>query len=426
MNKRHLFIGLMLVVVAVAVLAVACGGSSAPASTTTSVTYPVGSSSGEIKVGHIYDATGAEAVVGGLFKQAIEYVFHNQTVGGRSVKLYEADSKSTTEGAVEAARELVEQDHVDVLLGPTQTGQKAAVATYAAEKNIPVVLYNVTPPGDMTSNPWVLGCGGLNTQYGNVIADYMYKDLGYRSMSTLGPDDSSGHEFFDPVTNYFAALGGTVVQQQWAPGQTADWSPYLTNVQKADVLCAWVGGSGIPLLTAYYDTGTYKKIPIVGAFHGGFFDPWIPRNMFKAGSVAAAKALIGDMTVSAWNPDSTSPENTAYVAGFNKFGAWQAQDGGPASAVEAGQMVLKGLESVASNLSGPSLRDAILKVDMVGPMGRIFFAPGDNIATLPFYIIKIALQTDSEHPGLQGDFYEWHLVKTYDAVPPAGLTATKK
>lgn len=425
MKKMLAVAAVAVLVISLGLVAVACSGAGTPASSTTSVTYPVGSSTGEIKVGHIYDATGAEAVVGGLFKQAIEYAFSNQTVGGRPVKLYEADSKSTSEGAIEAARELVEQDHVDVLLGPTQTGQKAAVATYAAEKSIPLVLYNPTPPGDTASNPWVIGCGGLNTQYGNVIADYMYNDLGYKSMSTLGPDDSSGHEFFDPVTDYFKALGGTVVQQQWASGQTADWSPYLTNVQTADVLCAWVGGSGIPLLTSYYDTGTYKKIPIVGAFHGGFFDPWIPRNMFKAGSVDAARALIGDVSVSAWNPDSTSPENTAYMAGFNKFGAWQAQDGGPANCVEAAQVVLKGLESVATNLSGASLRDAILKVDMVGPMGRIYFAPGDNIATLPFYIIKIALIPDSEHPTLKGDFYEWHLVKTYDAVPPTGLAATK-
>ncbi len=83
-----------------------------------------------------------------LFKQAIEYAFANATVARSGpIELVEADSKSTTEGAVEAARKLVEQDKVDVIMGPTQIGQKNAVATYCAEKQIPMVLYNPTPPG---------------------------------------------------------------------------------------------------------------------------------------------------------------------------------------------------------------------------------------------------------------------------------------
>lgn len=424
MKKRYLLIGLLALVLAVALVAVACEGGDEATTTseevTTTVAYPEGTSTGPIKVGHIYDETGNEAIVGSLFKQAIQYVFTDASVAGRPIELIEADAKSTVEGAVEAARKLVEQDQVDVIFGPTQIGQKNAVATYAAEKQVPMVLYNPTPPGALEDNEWVIGCGGLTPQEGTVIADYMYTDLGYRTISTLGPEDSSGHAFFQPIVDHFAALGGEVVQQQWAVGQTDDWSAYLTTVEDADALCAWVGGSGIPLLTSYYDTGVYNNIPLVGAFHGGFLDPWVPRNIGEANK-DAARALVGIKTVMAWNPDSTSQVNLDYVAGFKTAGAWAAEDGGPSGPAQAGMVFLKALESCATNLSNLSLRDAILAVDMEGPEGRVFFAPGDNVATKPMYIVEVALQDPASHPDDPRDLFELDLVKTYDAVPPHGL-----
>ena len=84
-------------------------------------------------------------------------------------------------------------------------------------------------------------------------------------------------------------------------------------------------------------------------------------------------------------------------------------------------MLLKALESCATNLSNQSLRDAILAVDMVGPEGHVFFAPGDNIATKPMYIVEVALQDPASHPDDTRDLFEYNLVKTYDDVAPHGL-----
>ncbi len=155
----------------------------------------------------------------------------------------------------------------------------------------------------------MLGVGGLTAGYGTAIADYMYNDLGYRTISTLGPEDSSGHAFFHPLIDYFTALGGEVVQQQWAVGQTDDWSAYLTTVEDADALVAWVGGSGIPLLTAYYDTGVINKTPLVGRL-----PRWLPGSVGpeerRRGQRAAGEALVGIKTVMAWNPENTSAVNT--------------------------------------------------------------------------------------------------------------------
>jgi len=93
-----------------------------------------------------------------LFKQAAQYVLSDASSPAAD-RTDRSGWQVHHRGAVEAARKLVEQDEVDVVLGPTQIGQKNAVATYCAEKQVPMVLYNPTPPGALEDNEWVLGVG---------------------------------------------------------------------------------------------------------------------------------------------------------------------------------------------------------------------------------------------------------------------------
>ena len=85
-------------------------------------------------------------------------------------------------------------------------------------------------------------------------------------------------------------------------------------------------------------------------------------------------------------------------------------------------MLLKALETCGDNLSNLSLRDAILALDMEGPEGHVFFAPGDNVATKPMYIVEVALDEEATAADDRGrNIFKYVLVKTYDDVPPHGL-----
>ena len=191
------------------------------------------------------------------------------------------------------------------------------------------------------------------------------------------------------------------MQQQWAVGQTDDWSAYLTTVDGTPTpsVLGWVAPA-YPLLTAYYDTGLYKDIPLVGAFHGGFLDPWVPKNMASGNSGMLPRTPLGIKTVMAWNPENTDPVNTGlHRRASTHYGPWKAEDAGPTGAVQAGMMLLKPHWRTARPTCPTStLRDAFLAVDIVGPEGRVFFAPGDNVATKPMYIVEVAEQDPASHP----------------------------
>jgi ABC-type branched-subunit amino acid transport system substrate-binding protein len=431
MKKRHLLAGLLVLLLVVALTAVACGGAdettttagaptdttavstdttAAPTETTVASTEP-------IKVGHIVDITGFEANVGAQFKAALDYAFTNVEVAGRPVELITEDSKSEVASAVDAAKKLVEQDGVVAIFGPTQIGQKSAVAEYCKTAGVPLILYNPTPLPAIADNKWVIASGGTVAQAPTVIADYMYNELGYRSIVTLGAEDSGGHAFLDPLTTYFTALGGTVAQQQWT-ASTEDYTPYLTTLEDADALVAWQGGSaGIALLSQYLELGIDKKMPLVATYHGGFTDPWVINTIAKSNPEGVA-GLIGIPAPMAWDPNSQTPVNQAFISGITPLLPYGPPgDDGYACPVQAAQLFMVAAEATAANLTPATLRDALLAADITGPEGREFFAPGDQAATKDFYVVKVQ---KLEIPNV-GTVYNYATAKTYEAVPPAGL-----
>lgn len=410
--RKQLFVALVLVLVA-SVLAVACG--STPATTTTIPTGP-------IKVGHIADLTGFEAQVGQYFDQGLKYAFNsiNNQVAGRQIQLITEDSKSTTQGALDAVTKLVESDHVDIILGPTQEGQKGAVADYCKTAGIPAVFYNPTTPDLLASdNSWIVASGGSTAQVPSCMADYAYNTLNYRKVVTVTSDEDGARAFMTPFTDEFKALGGTILDQKWTALDATDVAPYLTDLKNsnADAVVAWEAGSmAISFMTAYHQLGLDKKIPLMANYHGGFIDPWCP--LAVAGSGASPAAFNGVVGPFVYSYDSQSPEWLAYMNGMaaaNKGS--KPKDGASNCTVQAATMLLAALQATGGNTDPKVLRDALLATNVTGPQGPQFFAKGDKAATLDVYIMKVTQGADVWH---------WNLttVKTYTNVPPAGFTGT--
>ena len=161
-----------------------CGGGS----TTTAQTGP-------IKIGHIFNITGPRAIVGGLCKVGMTYGIGtaNNQVEGRQIQVIEGDAGGDPATAVDVARKMVEQDKVVAIFGPTEIGQKNAVAGYCKQVGIPIILYNPSPSDILKNNKWLVAVGGTTDQTPSCMADYLFNHLGYKTITTITDDDSAGH-----------------------------------------------------------------------------------------------------------------------------------------------------------------------------------------------------------------------------------------
>ena len=364
-----------------------------------------------IKIGHIVDLSGPEANVGKLVQPSLDFAFEaiGYQIAGRKVEIITGDAQSQPNTAVDVARKMVENDKVVAIFGPTQAGEKMAVAGYMNKVGIPLILYNPTPMGLYASGQikWVVAAGGSERQNPTCMADYIFNQLKYKTINTITMDNTGGRMFLAPLTELFTKLGGQVVQQQWAPLPCPDFSPYLTTLKPADALVAFEPGSdALKFWGQYRQLGINKKMPVVASFHP-ITDPWIPRAL----PPEDAAMVVGVPAPGMYSPDSTDPVNQEFVKAFTaKFGRPPA-DAGSSCSYQGAIVFIEAVKALAGDTTPDKLLQAMLGAKVTGPEGPLSFPEGSMTATRNVYITKV-----KQIPN--GFAYE--TTYTYKDVPPTG------
>lgn len=405
--KKFMAVPAILVLSAVAVFAASLGSfstSRAAASTTKAQV---------IKIGHIVDLTGNEAQVGTLFKQALNAANKQWgTVAGKKIQVITVDAQGTPAGAVNAARKLVETNHVAAIIGPTQVGEKVAVVSYIKQAKIPLILYNPTPPAQYQSNKWVVALGGSSNEMPTAMGSYVVTALHWKTLDLMTHNDTGDREFSDPLLAYVVKHGGgKVVQKTYVPEPTPDFSTYMTALKPADGLIAWLAGSdAIGFWNAYAQTGVYHNIKVAADFTGGFLDAFIVNNL----QPAVQSAVNGTPGPSEYDPASTSPQNQLFVKTMTKVFGYPPDQ--TASASWQGYMLfVAALKQTKGNTSPATLLKALTTASYTGPEGKITWSNGSHAASRTIYILKCV-----PIPGVP-NMMHYVKVATYSSVPPAGL-----
>ncbi|MGN0968869.1 MAG: ABC transporter substrate-binding protein [Oscillospiraceae bacterium] len=376
---------------------------------------------GPIKIGHICDLTGTDALTGKQASEAMDYA--KEYIGkicGREIEIIHKDSQSSASAAADAARALIEEDEVDVIFGPTMIGHKMAVANVVKNYEVPAVFYNPTPTvPDIMNNEWVVGAAGSNPQMPTVMADYVYNELGYRKVVTLTKDDAGGTSYMNPFTENFEAMGGEVLVQRWVSNEATDYSSDLIALADsgADCLVAWTSGSAaIQLWQEWYNMGLNKTLPMVAVFHGAFTDSFIcdALSNVNADLVEEMQGTVAPMT---WAYNAGDPEIDDFVAAFREAhdGAYPIGNNLAGATVQNMLLLKAAAEALEGDISDKeALRDALLAADVTGPEGRTVFENGSNMANKDIYVVEIAKLDDGT--------YNYSFVKKYENVPVGGLT----
>jgi branched-chain amino acid transport system substrate-binding protein len=442
--KKLLILTTIVLLVAVGVLAAACGSATttttaAPATTTAPpttaapstettaapstdttaapTTTSVAFNTDPIKVGHIVNLTGPEAMIGAGQQKAFDAAIAAMggKINGKPIEVVTGDAQGQASSAVDVARKMVENDKVAAIIGPTEIGQKMAVADYLKGAGIPQIIYNPSPPNIFQGNQWAVGSGGTVAMNPSCMADYLYKTMGIKTIDTLTEDNSAGKAFMDPLTTTFTALGGTVVQQQWVSEEITDFSSYLTALKDADALIAWEPGSaGIALFTQWYQLGIYKKMPIHAAFHGGFTDSFIINAL--APEVAAAVAAGGTSAPMMYDPSSQDPVNQAFIQQLTQVLGFPPGDDGFSGPYQSALLLAEAVKATNGDTTPAALIKAIFASKFTGPEGVESFAAGSQSALKNVSIVQVV-----PIPHADPVQYMYKTLYTYENVPAGGL-----
>ncbi|UIF88808.1 ABC transporter substrate-binding protein [Cupriavidus sp. UYPR2.512] len=228
-------------------------------------------SNDKIKVGFITDMSSLYSDIdgkGGLdaVKMAIEV--HGGKVLGKPIELISADHQNKADIAASKAREWMDQEGVDLLLGGTNSGTALAMNKIALEKKR--VYFNVGAGTARLTNeecsPYTVHYAYDTVALAKGTGSAVVKQGG-KSWFFLTADYAFGHSLENDTTAVVKANGGTVAGQVRHPLSASDFSSFLLQAQasKAQILgLANAGGDTINSIKAAKEFGITKNMKIAG------------------------------------------------------------------------------------------------------------------------------------------------------------------
>ena len=222
-----------------------------------------------IKMGGLATLEGAFTVLGqdGLRGMQLALKEVNYTVAGKKVEVVQASSDASPESAVKAARKLVEQDGVQVLIGPLSGSEGIAVKDYAKTQPKVTFLNGSSAAQDTTlfepaENFFRFNTDG--TQWMAGLGEYIYKVKGYRKVAIVAEDYSFPYSQVEGFMLPFCKLGGHVPSKAWVPIGNKDFSSVIAALpDDVDAIMVVLGGAAaINFLTQYQQGG--GSLPLIG------------------------------------------------------------------------------------------------------------------------------------------------------------------
>ncbi len=235
-------------------------------------------------------------------------------VSGRPIELLVEDYEGKPDVGLTKARKLVERDGVHMLKGIVSSAVGLAVAGYAKEKKVPVIVSadfgvsSLTMPGPLL-NPYIFRWSQSGTGPGQAAADWAYKVAGWRKVVTIGSDYVGGLEVNGSFARVFCSLGGRVVQELWPPLGTPDFAPYITQIDRsADAVIVFAAGAdGLRFGRQYPEYGV--TLPLMDLY---------AQITDEANLAQFGDASLGWYSAIHYTALIETPENKRFVAAWEK------------------------------------------------------------------------------------------------------------
>jgi branched-chain amino acid transport system substrate-binding protein len=223
---------------------------------------------GPIRIGSITTLEGPFATGGQDAYRAMEMAFEaiDYEIGGREIEWIRESSNATPEVALARARKLIEQDDVDIIIGPLSGAEGIALRDYSRTLEGKTIVNGSSGAADTTlrdpsSNFFRFNTEG--TQWMAGLGTYAYEEMGSRHVALVAADYAFPYAQVFGFMHEYCELGGEVTKL-WSPLNTTDFSSIIAQFPSdVDAVALIQGGTdALAFLTQYAEVG--GDLPIIG------------------------------------------------------------------------------------------------------------------------------------------------------------------
>jgi len=294
-------------------------------------------------------------------------------VAGRKIEIVKASSDAKPDVAVNATRKLVEQDKVDIMVGPLSGGEGIAVKEYSkTQPNITFINGSSGAQATTLVNPspnffrfntegaqWMVGLGKAAL------------DKGYKRVMVIAEDYAFPYSQVQGFMSEYCRLGGKVPVKAWVPLGGKDYASVIARIPKdVDALVVVLGGAdAVNFLNQYEAAGGDK--PMVGG------SITVSQDILNYKG-KRRDSLVGTIAGSPIADSYDAPEFKKFVTDYQK--AYPVSSGAyPSPSLFAlvyyinMKAALDGLDAVKGDLSDgqKKYREALSKMTLKTPVGDV-------------------------------------------------------
>jgi branched-chain amino acid transport system substrate-binding protein len=208
--------------------------------------FTYGSAAADLTVGFVTSLSGPGASIGIPYEKGILAAqAYAGKVGDTNIKLIRLDDASDPSAATRNARKLVQEDHVDVLMGTSGLPGTIAMAVVAAETKTPMLSLVPAPAPQNPNGQWLISIPQPVPLMVAAVVERMKKDNVKRA-AYIGFSDSWGDLVYDGVMkNAPGNAIDVVTNERYARADTSVTGQTL-KIIAAHPDAVITGGSGTP------------------------------------------------------------------------------------------------------------------------------------------------------------------------------------
>ena len=247
----------------------------------------------DVKIGVVTSSTGPIALVGIPQKNSVALM--PKKVGDQNITYISLDDSSDPTASVKAFKKLIDEEHVDAIIGPSGSPNAMGVIQFAAESGTPMLA----PTGSaavvlpMTEQKkWVFKTTQNDDLIAQALVEHMVK-TGVKTLGLIGTADPYGENWGKVMTALAEKNGIKIVANERFQRQdtsTTGQSLKILMAKPDAVLVAAPGSSAVLPQTTLFDQG-YKGQ--VYQTHGAALPPFLQLGGRKVeGTILAASLML--------------------------------------------------------------------------------------------------------------------------------------
>lgn len=340
--------------------------------------------SADITVGFVTSLSGNGSSLGIPYARGMAAALaYKSEIGGEKLTIIQLDDTSDPSAASRDARKLIEENHVDVLIGSATAPATIAMAQVATELKVPMIALSPVPIAGTTPEQWMVAVPQPASLLVKVVADRMKRDH-MEKVAYIGFSDAWGDLVYAGAKAAEAEGGLTILTNERYTRSDSSVTGQALKIMATHPQAILIGGSG-----------TQGALPLLNlaplGFHGSAYGPasLVNQDFIRVGgkAVEGIQVSTGPVIVAEQLPDDHYARkiSLAFREAYLKANGAPTSDGFSAYSFD-GWLILLTAAKQALQVAKPgtpefhaALDDAIFKIhELAGTQGVYNFTRGQN------------------------------------------------